>query len=66
MTAFLASFRFLAGAIAGLLGSEAIEDALSPSDEMPKQSNFSRIAIAITTGVIVAIFIEFLKKRKIL
>tara|TARA_R100000664_G_scaffold17310_1_gene26220 strand:+ start:97 stop:297 length:201 start_codon:yes stop_codon:yes gene_type:complete len=66
MTAFLTSFRFLAGAIAGLLGSEAIEDALSPSDDTPKQSNFSRIAIAITTGIVVAIFIEFLKKRKIL
>lgn len=66
MTAFLTSFRFLAGAIAGLLGSEAIEDALTPQDQQPQQTSFSRIAIAIATGVAVALFIEFLKKRKIL
>lgn len=66
MSAFLTSFRFLAGAIAGLLGSEAIEDALSPSDQEPQQTSFSRIAIAIATGVVVALFIEYLKKRKII
>ena len=66
MSAFLTSFRFLAGAIAGLLGSEAIEDALSPSDQEPQQTSFSRIAIAIATGVVVALFIEYLKRKKIL
>jgi len=66
MTAFLTSTRFLLGALAGLFGSEAIEDALTPSSSEPQQSTFSRVAIAIATGVIVALFIEFLKKRKII
>ena len=39
----ITSLRFLAGAIAGLLGSEAIEDALSPSDVAPQQTTISRI-----------------------
>ena len=64
--AFFTSLRFLAGAIAGLLGSEALEDALSPSDVAPQQTGFSRIAIAITTGLAVALIIDFLRKRKII
>ena len=66
MTAFVTSFRFLVGAIAGLLGSEAIEDALTPSDQQPQQTSISRIAIAIATGVVVALFVEYLKRRKII
>ena len=64
--AFFTSLRLLAGAIAGLLGSEALEDALSPSDVAPQQTGFSRIAIAITTGLAVALIIDFLRKRKII
>ena len=41
--AFFTSIRFLVGAIAGLLGSEALEDALSPSDVAPQQTGFSRM-----------------------
>lgn len=66
MIQFLSSFRFLVGAIAGLLGSEAIEDTLTGSDTQPQQTTISRIAIAIATGVIVALFIEYLRKRKII
>ena len=66
MSAFITSFRFLAGAIAGLLGSEAIEDALSPQDQQPQQTSFSRIAIAIATGLFVALVIEYLRKKKII
>ena len=66
MSAFITSFRFLAGAIAGLLGSEAIEDALSPQDQQPQQTSFSRIAIAVATGLFVAIIIEYLRKKKII
>ena len=66
MSAFITSFRFLAGAIAGLLGSEAIEDALSPQDQQPQQTSFSRIAIAIATGLFVALIIEYLRKKKII
>ena len=66
MGAFLTSFRFLAGAIAGLVGSEALEDFLSPSEQEPQQTSFSRIAIAITTGLAVALIIEYLRKNKII
>ena len=66
MSAFFTSFRFLAGAIAGLLGSEAIEDALSPQNQQPQQTSFSRIAIAIVTGLFVALFVEYLRKKKII
>lgn len=66
MSAFFTSFRFLAGAIAGLLGSEAIEDALSPKDQQPQQTTFSKIAIAITAGLFVALIVEYLKKKKVL
>ena len=66
LTGILSSTRFLLGAIAGLFGSEAIEDALTPSSSEQQQSTFSRVAIAIATGVIVALFIEYLKKRKII
>ena len=66
MGAFITSFRFLAGAIAGLLGCEALEDALTPSDVEPQQSLFSRISIAVTVGIFVALFLEYLKRRKIL
>ena len=66
LTGILSSRRFLLGALAGLFGSEAIEDALTPSSSEPQQSTFSRVAIAIATGVIVALFIEYLKKRKII
>ena len=64
LTGILSSTRFLLGAVAGLFGSEALEDALGNNDE--GQSTFTRVAIAIATGVIVALFIEYLKKRKIL
>jgi len=63
MIQFLSSFRFLVGAIAGLLGSEAIEDSLTGDDS---QSWYVRIAIAIATGVVVALFIEYLRKSKII
>ena len=66
MFAILRSAKFLYGALAGLLGSEAIEDALSPQDQEPQQTSFSRIAIAIATGLFVALVVEYLRKKKII
>jgi len=66
MAGFLTSFRFLAGAIAGLLGSEAIEDALTPKDKTPQQSNITRLVYGIAIGVVVALLLDYLKKKKIL
>ena len=66
MGAFITSFRFLAGVIAGLFATETVEDALTPDNVTPDQSTPTRIAYAIVIGVVVAIVIEYLKRRKIL
>lgn len=64
--------QFLGGAVSGLLGSEAIEDFFEnffkkdDSKGIPEQTTFGRIAIAIATGLAVALLLEYLKKRKIL
>jgi hypothetical protein len=66
MFAILRSFKFLAGVITGLFTTEAVEDYLTPDDVTPNQSTPTRIAYAIAIGVVVAIVIEYLKKKKIL
>ena len=65
--------QFLGGAVAGLFGSEALEEFFEgyfgkkdEAGEIPKQTTFGRIAIAIASGLVIALFIEYLKRNKII
>ena len=66
--------QFLGGGLVALLGSKTIEEFFegffggkdTNNDGIPEQTTTGRIAIAIATGLAVALFIEYLKKRKII
>ena len=66
MISFITNPRFLFGGLAALFGSKAIEEFFEGDNAIPEQTTTGRLAIAIATGVIVALFIEYLKKRKII
>jgi len=65
--------QFLGGAVAGLFGSEALEEFFegyfgkkNSAEGIPEQTTFGRIAIAVATGLAIALFIEYLKRKKII
>ena len=63
ITGIISSARFLYGAVAAFLASKTLEEAFGSGEN---QSTFTRVMVGIGVGMIVAIFIEYLKKRKII